>query len=160
MYPLGFSDNSANINNNNNNSNNSAQPHRARLVQIPNKLEDALMFNRSFENNNNNNNMPLLSTSQLKFPRKSSLRSTSPPNSTPPPPPPPLPPNNNNGTYIPISRSFIGNNSIPTTYIKTSMSDKSINEIINNNNKPSLMIFFCLVFVIFLCLCVLCIIEK
>ena len=42
--------------NSNNNHNIQQQPHRARLVQIPNKLEETLLYNRSFDNNNNNNN--------------------------------------------------------------------------------------------------------
>lgn len=148
---LGLNESSSSISNNNNNNNsgsnnsnnntsasntNSPQPHRARLVQIPNKLEDALLFNRSFDNNT-----PILSTSQLKFPRKSSLRSSSPPNNSPPPPPPPppplpAPPLSQHGTSIPISRSFIGSNSLPTTYIQTNNSDKS-----NDTNHSSLNLF-------------------
>ena len=125
--------------NSNNNHNIQQQPHRARLVQIPNKLEETLLYNRSFDNNNNNNNsnMPILSTSQLKFPRKSSLRSSSPPNS--PPPPPPLP---GGGIAIPISRSFVGTNSIPTTYIQSTPSRTDT----NNNNQPSLISSFLLFF--------------
>lgn len=130
---LNESNNSNNNNNTTNSSNNitnSPQPHRARLVQIPNKLEDALLFNRSFDNN-----APILSTSQLKFPRKSSLRSSSPPNNhSSPPPAPPLP--QHHGTSIPISRSFIGSNSLPTTYIQTN--NQKNNDKSNETNHPSL----------------------
>ncbi len=136
--------------NKNINNNTQQQPHRARLIQIPNKLEETLLYNRSFDSNNNNNNnnnsssinssnhinnssnMPILSTSQLKFPRKPLLRSSSPPNS--PPPPPPLP---GGGIAIPISRSFVGTNSIPTTYIQSSPSRTEINSNNNSNNSSS-----------------------